>query len=151
MSKKQFWGLITAIVVILLIVFLWKYFKNRNGLKEKCPDGRDIPSSGNCLDNPILKDELGNTVVTNLPTPDVNGCVAPSAYVVNSYPLALGMKGSLVSQLQAVLNSDYDSNLSTDGYFGCLTLAAVIKAFGVQNVDAELFRDKIMKIVPILG
>lgn len=149
MTNKQKGTTAIVIVIILLIIFLWHYFKSKKQ-KEKCPDGRDIPASGNCADNPIKVDGTGSTIVTPLPLPDVNNCVTPSSYIVNSFPLSVGMKGTFVSQLQAVLNSDFDSNLSTDGYFGCLTLAAVKKAFGVETVDAELFKNAVQKIVPIL-
>lgn len=147
MTKRQqyFWA--TIITIILLIIFLWIYFKTRKK-SEKCPDGRNIPTSGNCLDNPVLYDNTGSAIVTPV-TPDNNGCVQPSSYIVNSYPVTLGMKGSFVEQIQMALNNDHNANLKVDGYFGCNTLAAVKKAFGVDTVDAELYKNKILKTVSL--
>lgn len=144
MTNKQKFTLWTTIVIILLIIFLWFYFRNRRK-GEKCPDGRAIPSTGNCADNPPVLDSSGNTIVTPV-TPDNNGCVQPSSYVVNSFPLSVGMKGDLVKQVQARLNIDFGANLTEDGYFGCNTLAAVIKHFSVNTIDAELFKEKVQGI-----
>lgn len=145
MTKKQKFFLWTAIVIILLIAFLWYYFRNRKK-GEKCPDGRPVPASGNCADNPILVDSGGNTIVTPV-TPDNNGCIPPSSYVVNSFPLGLGQKGDLVRQLQTRLNIDFNANLQEDGFFGCNTLNAVLKNYLVGTVDAELFKEKVQGII----
>ena len=141
MTRRQKYAIATIIVVILLIIFLWIYFRNRKK-GEKCPDGRDIPASGNCADNPIVRDSLGAVIVT--PTvQDANGCVQPSSYVPAFFPIGLGMTGDTVKQLQTSLNVQFNSNLKEDGYFGCKTLSALIKAFNVQSVDAEFFKNNV--------
>lgn len=147
MTRNQKILVWTSVVILLLVILLFIFFRNRRR-GEKCPDGRSIPASGNCADNPLLKDENGNTVVTPV-TPDSNGCIQPSVYIVNAFPLTVGMKGDLVKQVQIRLNSDYSANLTEDGYFGCNTLAAVKKALGVQTIDAELFKNAIQGIVTL--
>lgn len=149
MTKRQKFWTATVITIILLILFLVYYFKSRKQ-GEKCPDGRSIPLSGNCSDNPVLVDSSGNTIVTPV-TPDLNGCTPPSNYITNAFSVGLGMKGSLVEQIQIALNQDFGSNLKVDGYFGCNTLKEVKKAYGVDAIDAELFKDKIQKSIPIQG
>lgn len=133
MTTKQKYTLAITITVILLIAFLFYYFRNRKK-GEKCPDGRGIPLSGNCADNAQLFDENGNAIVTPSNT-DINGCVQPTSYIVNYFPLTLGMKGDLVKQVQTVLG------ITTDGYFGCKTLDAVIKKSNVREIDAERFKN----------
>lgn len=154
MTKNQRNLLIITIVVLLLLGFIFMYFRNRkrsNG--EKCPDGRDIPTSGNCADNPPLFDSQGNAIVTPTLT-DANGCTAPSSYVVNAFPLTVGMQGSLVKQLQMHLNTSFRSigspQISEDGYFGCKTLDSLIKAYNIRTVDAEFFKNNI-QLTPIQG
>lgn len=144
MTNKQKWLLAVIIVFILLIVFLVYYFRSRKQI-ETCPDGRNIPISGNCADNPALTDTGGNTIVVPV-SPDANGCIKPSSYIANYFPLATGMKGNLVEQLQTTLNNDYKTNLTVDGYFGCFTFAAIKKNFNVSTIDAELFKNKVQKV-----
>lgn len=149
MTNRQKYALWTSVVVILLIAFLWYYFRQRKLQKtEKCPDGRNIPATGNCADNPPLVDSSGNVIVTPS-VPDASGCTQPSSYVTNAFPLGLGMKGDLVKQLQMSLNVQYGNKLTEDGYFGCFTLEAVRKAFNVDVVDAQLFKDKVQSSIVI--
>lgn len=141
-TRKQYtWA--TLIVVILLIIFLYYYFKNKTN-KEKCPDGRDIPDSANCADNPPLKDTAGNSIPPQPAKPDANGCISPDKYILNFFPLALGMHGALVKELQVGLNNAFHSKLSTDGYFGCKTLAALKSALNIETIDAQTYKDKIL-------
>lgn len=142
MTTKQKYGIAILIVVLLLIYFLYYYFVLRHK-KEKCPDGRDIPQSGNCADNPIRKDFSGNVIVSQVPQPDSEGCLPASSYTNESFPLSFGMKGENVKQVQMALNRDYGYKISEDGYFGCLTLSAVKKAYGVSTIDLALFTNKI--------
>lgn len=136
------------VVVLLLLYFLFYYFVLRKQ-KETCPDGRSIPSSGNCGDNPVQIDNAGNTIVSTLPQPDASGCITPSSYITNSFPLALGMKGTLVKQVQIALNTNYGYRISEDGYFGCHTFAAVKSAYNVESIDAVLFKDKIQNTLTV--
>lgn len=148
MTRRQQYATATVIVVILLIAFLWYYFRSKKQV-EKCPDGRDIPASGNCADNGVLLDASGNQVVTPV-VPDSNGCIQPSSYIVNSFPLALGMKGESVKYLQIALNMNFKANLKEDGYFGCKTFDALKKGFGVETVDMEFFKNNVQG-APIVG
>lgn len=142
MTSKQKSNTAIIIVVLLLLYFLFYYFVLRKK-KEKCPDGRDIPDSGNCADNPVKTDAQGNTIVAEAPKADVNGCIQPSQYIANVFPLSLGMKGDLVKQVQIALNTSYGNSIVEDGYFGCLTLAAVMKAWQVSTIDQILFQQKV--------
>lgn len=147
MTRRQKYATATIIVVILLIAFLWYYFRSRKK-GERCPDGRSIPSTGNCADNEPIRDSTGAVVVT--PTvPDSNGCVQPSSYVTNYFPLELGMKGDTVKQLQASLNIQFKSNIVEDGYFGCRTFDALKKTFNIETVDLEFFKNNIQGSVPL--
>jgi hypothetical protein len=137
MTKGQKWGLATLIVVILLIIFLYKYFLGNK--KEKCPDGSNVPADGNC----VQKDSAGNTIAQPAPKPDAAGCIKPASYTLNHFPLTLGMKGDFVKQLQIALNTQFNAKVSEDGFFGCLTLAAMKKAFNIETMDAQFFNDKI--------
>lgn len=141
MTRRQKYALATIIVVILLIIFLWIYFRNRKK-GEKCPDGRDIPASGNCADNTPILDNTGAVVVTPVVS-DANGCIQPSGYRPAFFPLALGMKGDTVKQLQTSLNVQFNAGLKEDGYFGCLTQAALKKAFNVISIDAEFLKNNV--------
>lgn len=136
---KQGYTIATVIVVILLAGFLFYYFRVRNK-KEKCPDGTDVPASGNC----IKVDETGEEVDQPAIAADANGCTRPSSYITNYFPLAVGMKGDLVKKVQVELNTQFNAGLSTDGFFGCNTQAAIKKAFNVETVDAQLYKDKIL-------
>jgi len=141
MTRRQKGTLYISIVIILLILFIWIYFRNEKK-GEKCPDGRSIPLSGNCADNAPLTDSNGNAIVT-AQTPDVNGCIQPSSYITNSFPLGLGMKGQFVKDLQSALNVQYGESLQEDVYFGCNTLKAVKKAFNLNTIDAEFYKNNI--------
>ena len=132
MTNKQKWGLALVIVILLLIYFLYYYFVIRVK-KEKCPDGSVVPASGNC---PVSSS--GTVPVVNN-----SGCATPSSYITNAFPLQLGMKGDLVKQLQIRLNNSYGGSVSEDGFFGCITLAAVQKAFNVSEVNENIFKDKV--------
>lgn len=144
-TQKQKYAVATTVVVILLIIFLWYYFRSRRR-GEKCPDGRDIPNSGNCSDNPSILDSTGAVVVTPV-VPDANGCVQPSSYITNAYPLTLGMKGDLVKMVQIKLNTSFLSliggKLKEDGYLGCNTFNAIKKAWNIETIDAEFFKNNI--------
>lgn len=142
MTRRQKYAIATIIVVILLIIFLWIYFRNRKK-GEKCPDGRNIPASGNCADNPAIRDNAG-AIIVNPVVPDANNCIQPSSYIPAYFPITLGMRGDTVKQLQTSLNVQYKSGLKEDGYFGCLTLAALKKAFNVESIDAEFFKNNIL-------
>lgn len=131
MSKKQKYTLAIIVVVILLVIFLYYYFKPK---KETCPDGSAIPASGNCTQ------VLGSTVVAK---PDSSGCVQPSSYTDATFPIGLGMRGNLVIQLQDYMNSNYKANLVSDGYFGCLTQAAVKKNFNSDTISQVVFNNVI--------
>lgn len=134
-SRKQYgWG--AVIVGILLIAFLFYYFKMRNK-KEKCPDGSDIPDSGNCVSS-------SGIISVGTIKADANGCIQPSTYYTNHFPLSLAMRGDLVKQLQKGLNSSFNAKLIPDGFFGCNTNAALLKALSVTSIDAQLFKDKIL-------
>lgn len=139
--RKQytFWIILT---VLALILFLWYYFKNSGAAREgeKCPDGRNIPPGGDCGTNVVVKDSAGAIKVTST-TPDANGCITVSKYITNSFPLALGMKGSLVTTLQKNLNKYFTAGLTLDPYFGCKTLNAVIKNLKVREVDMVLYNN----------
>lgn len=139
-KNKYTW--IIVLVVLALIFFLWYYFKNGGVTEqgEKCPDGSAIPSNGDCGTKPVVKDSTGAIIVTPQ-IPDANGCITVSRYVTNIFPLSLGMKGSLVKALQENLNKYFSAGLKADGYFGCKTLAAVVKNLNVQAVDLQLFNN----------
>lgn len=139
--RKEYTWLI-VLTVIALIIFLIVYFKNSGAAREgeKCPDGRDIPDSGDCGTNEVIKDTDGAIVVTPV-VPDPNGCITVSRYITNSFPLSLGMKGSFVKTLQENLNKYFNAGLKADGYFGCKTLDAVIKNLGVKQVDMVLYNN----------
>lgn len=139
-KKEHTW--IIVLVVLALIFFLWYYFRNSGAAREgeKCPDGSNIPSNGDCGSKPVVKDSTGAIIVTPQ-IPDANGCITVSRYITNSFPLALGMKGSLVKALQENLNKYLNSGLKADGYFGCKTLNAVISGLKVESVDMQLFNN----------
>lgn len=149
--KNQYTWLI-VLVVLALILFLWYYFRNSGSSRqgEKCPDGRSIPENGDCGTNDVVKDSTGAIVVPII-TPDINGCITVSKYITNSFPLTLGMKGSFVKILQENLNTYFNSGLKTDGYFGCKTLAAVIKNLNVQTVDIQMFNNPSLWTTPPLS
>lgn len=149
MTSKQKYGIAIVVVALLLIAFLYYYFfKRKTG--ETCPDGRTIPASGDCADNSALKDSSGNLVVTTAPIANKNGCLTPSKYTTNYFPLALGMQGDLVKQVQHTLNVKYNYNLSEDGFFGCNTLDALQQSLGLSTIDAQLFKEQIyLGSVPI--
>lgn len=137
LSRKQYgWG--AAIVLILLLAFLFYYFKMRNKT-EKCPDGSNIPDDGNC----IKTDSTGNVIIKT-GKPDASGCTQPSSYITNHFPLTLGMRGDLVKELQKGLNASFQSRLTADGFFGCNTSEALMKSLSVSSIDAQLFKDKIL-------
>lgn len=139
-KNKYTW--LIVLTVLALILFLWYYFKNSGVARqgEKCPDGRDIPSNGDCGSNEVIVDPTGAIKVTPV-TPDANGCITVSKYITNSFPLALGMKGAFVKTLQENLNKYFNAGLKADGYFGCKTLDAVIKNLGVREVDMLLYNN----------
>ncbi len=144
MSTKKKYAIATGIVALLLIIFLlYQFVFKKKPADGKCPDGRNVPDNGDCSTLPVLKDKLGNDIVTPAPTPDVNGCTQPSKYVTNSFPLAEGMKGAFVKELQTALNTQFHSQLVVDGYFGCRTLQALKKNFNIDTITQQFFNDNI--------
>lgn len=139
-SKKRntIWLVVT---LTALVAFLAYYFWPRSN-KETCPDGSSIPASGDCSEN-YKKDSNGNPIVPAAKAPDANGCVQPSRYTTNSFPLAIGMQGALVKQLQTRLNSDYKAKLSVDGKFGCKTANALKNAWNIATVTSQFFIDNV--------
>ncbi len=95
----------------------------------------------------MIRDNNGDVIVTPA-IPDTNGCIQPSSYIPAFFPIGLGMKGDTVKQLQTSLNVQFKAKLKQDGYFGCKTLDALKKAFNVEAVDAELFKNKIQATIP---
>lgn len=138
MTRKQA-AWLTIIVALLLLGFLFYYYKMRNK-KEKCPDGSDVPEDGNC----VALDSKGD-LITQAPGPaDDEGCIRPSVYVKNVFPLSLGMMGVLVEDVQKGLNLQFGTKLVPDGKFGCATLSALKKYLGVTTVDTDVYKDKIL-------
>lgn len=137
-GEKQVTAIV--VVVILLVIFLIYYF-TKTSKEEKCPDGRGIPSSGDCGDNPIRLDSAGQQIVTPIPSADNNGCIPPSSYKTNAFPLGVGMRGDLVKQWQKGMNKTYKAGLAEDGYLGCKSLNAAVKYLNTQSIDAEVFKN----------
>jgi len=124
------------IVIILLIAFLLYYFlvirktSTTTVTNESCSDGSPIPSNGDC--SSIIQGYVDKGEIPPVKT-DGNGCIQPTSYRAYTYPLSIGMKGVEVKRLQMALN------VKEDGYFGCNTQAALIKATGKNNITkAEL-------------
>lgn len=141
MNTKQKYGTAIVIVVLLLLYFLYYYFFLRKK-KEKCPNGSNIPSDGICLDN------SGNLVIFPA-QPNAEGCSAPASYINNFFSVSLGMKGEYVKQIQMVLNRDYNTNISEDGFFGCLTLSALKKYFNLESVSESVYNEKFLSSVTL--
>lgn len=146
MENKKIWKILMWVVIGLLILFLLYYFlKPKN--TEKCPDGSDIPASGDCADN-IKKNPITGQVVTPPPTnPDMNGCIQPSKYITNAFPLALGMRGGLVKMLQSRLNTDFNAKIAEDGFLGCHTIAAMKAAWNIDTMTMQFFNDNVQGTV----
>lgn len=141
MTRRQQYATATAIVVLLLIAFLWYYFRQRKLQKaEKCPDGSPIPSSGDCT-----KIDSSGAVIVVPEVPDASGCIPPNKYITNAFPLVLGMKGEFVRKVQAQLNFEFKANLKEDGYMGCNTVNAMKKAWNIETMDLEFFNNNIQQ------
>lgn len=144
LTPRQRNGLWITGVALALVAFLIYFFTTRKH-GEKCPDGRDIPPlSGDCSDNAPKKDKAGNELPPEPVKADNSGCIPPSKYITNAFPLTLGMRGELVRGLQMALNVQFASKLKEDGYLGCQTFAAMKKNFDKETMDAQFYNDHII-------
>lgn len=134
MTQRQY-KILLFLFFGLLAAFIAYFFWPKKQ-KETCPDGSPLPIDGDCTE--ILAEYEKEGKVPPFKS-DSKGCIQPTKYINNTYPLALGMKGTEIKKLQTALNSYFKAGLSVDGYLGCSGIAALIKATGKNTItEAEL-------------
>lgn len=114
MTGKQ---IVILIVVIIAIIILLNMFVKKKTTTNISSSNNSVPNVG-----------LGN-IINNLP--------------LVGFPLKKGSVGSNVSTLQTYLNSK-GANLSVDGVFGNLTLAALQQYTGLSEVSEQYFNTYIL-------
>lgn len=133
MTKRQLYILAFAILILALI--LWFFWDKIFPKKETCPNGKAIPIDGNCA--AIMS--AAEIIDYNKPATSNGGvtpktCKQPLSYILEAFPLAIGMQGENVKKLQAYLGG-----ILVDGKFGCNTQAAVLKKIGTKDIDETTF------------
>lgn len=123
MNKRTTYIVVFSLLAIgLLLILFWDRLFPK---KETCPDNLPVPTNGVCLPIP--------SGVTNYSNTTVSGCIKPTSYVENDFPIKKGMKGQRVRFIQEVLK------VSADGFFGCNTEDALFKKYKVKEVSEVLY------------
>lgn len=131
-TDKQYKGLLFLFMALLAAFLIYLFWPKKQ--KETCPDGSTLPPDGDC--SAVLQAYADKGQVPPFKA-DKTGCVQPTKYITNAYPLSMGMKGEEIKKLQTALNSFFKAGLSVDGYLGCSGIAALVKATGKDTITQD--------------
>ena len=121
MNNKKIIAIVLLVVIGTVVFWKREWIKQKLGLNKE-PDKQD---SGNNSSTKSTEPKSGSPGITYIEN--------------NTFPFRLGDKGTRVRAIQLALNKFHGENLQTDGFFGPLTEAALVKAgFGKTLEDFEV-------------